>query len=352
MDSQEGYRVLHEAAGLVDRSELGRIAVAGNDRLAYLHAMLTNDIATLVPGRGCYSAYLTPQGRMIADMRVLELGDLALLDLEAPTRNQVIEKLDQFVFSEDVQLSDLTDTLAEIGLYGPTAAPTLATWLREQADGAPAMGSSAAELGALTEFQSVRVNAQQRSVVIVRSAEIGVAGFDLFVDRAGAAALTDGLRRAGAVGVDPEAVETVRIEAGRPRFLRDMNAETIPLEAGIEQRAISFAKGCYPGQEVIIRVVHRGHGRVARRLVGFLVDGGVVPQPGDKVIVQEKEAGWITSSTFSPARGGPIALGYAQRDQATPGTAVTIVRADARIAATVSTLPFIGAASQRSLESQ
>ena len=115
------YRALGDGAGVANRSERGRIAASGADRLSFLHAMLTNDIASLRPGAGCYAAYLTPQGRMIADMRVLELGDLTLLDLEAGTKTAVLEKLEQFIFSEDVRLVDATGDIGEIGVYGARA---------------------------------------------------------------------------------------------------------------------------------------------------------------------------------------------------------------------------------------
>src|SRR5204863_3141881 len=123
--------------------------------------------------------------------------------------------------------------------------------------------------------------------------------------------------------VDPATTEALRIEAGIPKFHRDMDEETIPLEAGIESRAISFTKGCYVGQEVIVRVLHRGHGRIARRLVGLTLEGDDVPQPGTKVQAAGREVGWMTSGVISPALHCPIALAYVQRDFIEPGTRVT-----------------------------
>ena len=125
--------------------------------------------------------------------------------------------------------------------------------------------------------------------------------------------------------------ETLRIEAGHPRFGVDMNTDTIPLEAGLETRAISFTKGCYVGQEVIIRVMHRGHGRVARRLVSILLPGGHVPVAGDKIQSGERVVGEITSATTSPRLGAPLALGYVQRDHAAPGTELSVNGSQARV---------------------
>jgi folate-binding protein YgfZ len=137
--------------------------------------------------------------------------------------------------------------------------------------------------------------------------------------------------------MDETTAETLRIETGVPRFGRDMDEETIPLEAGIESRAISFTKGCYVGQEVIIRVLHRGHGRVARKLVGLTIDGSDVPQPGTRIASGDREIGEVTSSTMSPALQRPIALGYVHRDFVEPGTNVTI----GTVGAHVAPLPFV-----------
>jgi folate-binding protein YgfZ len=132
-------------------------------------------------------------------------------------------------------------------------------------------------------------------------------------------------------------VDALRIEGGVPMFHQDMDEDTIPLEAGIESRAISMTKGCYVGQEVIVRVLHRGHGRVARRLVGLRLDGNAVPSRGAPIRAGERDAGAVTSAVFSPALQQPIALGYVHRDFVEPGTAVTIDGVTGAVAA----LPFV-----------
>jgi folate-binding protein YgfZ len=120
-----------------------------------------------------------------------------------------------------------------------------------------------------------------------------------------------------------------------------MTDDTIPLEAGIEALAISSTKGCYPGQEVIVRIRDRGHGRVVRKLVGLVFDGDVEASPGDKLIVDGKDAGHVTSAAHSPALGQPIALGYVHRDYVAPGTRVTAAHGDATLPSTVTALPFV-----------
>lgn len=336
MEDARGYRAARGTAALFDRSGRGKIAVAGNDRLTYLHAMLTADIAPLGPGTGCYAAYLTQQGRMIADMRVLELGDLALLDLDRDVVQTVLQKLDQFVFSEDVKLGDLTEAFAEVNVTGPAAPAVVASALAAGGASSP----READLEGWTEFRNQRATFRGQMVLVAASEETGARGFDLYIERAFLASLTEALLAAGAEAGSAEAAETLRIEAGRPLFGADMDGETIPLEAGIEQRAISFTKGCYPGQEVIIRVVHRGHGRIARRLAAVLLEGSTIPRHGDRVRVGDREAGKVTSAAWSPLVNGPIAIAMLQRDFLEPGTSVEIEREGERLLARVVALPF------------
>jgi folate-binding protein YgfZ len=236
------------AAGLIDRSHLGRILLTGADRRSYLQGLLTNDIESLTPGTGCYAAMLTAQGRMLTDMRVLELGDAILLDVPTAVVSSIRDHLDRFVFAEDVQVEDVTASRAEIGLYGPGALDTLVRAGTER--DAPSV-----------LFETTRVRLAGAAAILIRSDEPGIAGYDVIVDRADETAVTDALIAAGAVRVSEADAETVRIESGRPRFGRDMDTDTIPLEAGLEERAISRSKGCYVGQEVIVRVQDRGRGR-------------------------------------------------------------------------------------------
>ncbi len=307
--------------------------LTGRDRLTYLQGLLTNDVAVLTAGTGCYAAFLTPQGRMITDLRVVELGDAALLDVPAQTAADVRARLERFVFSEDVQVRDVTDALAEVGIYGPDAARAVASVLSGALD--------AVTLDALRTYEARRTSYGGADAMVIRSDEPGVRGFDLVVPREQSASIHDALTRAGAAGVDQETVEIVRIESGRPRFGADMDHDTIPLEAGIDDRAVSRTKGCYVGQEVIIRVIDRGHGRVARRLVGLAIDGATPPSPGDVIVAGEREIGRVTSAARSPALGRPIALGYVHRDFVESGTAVHIVHAGVRLNAQVAELPFV-----------
>jgi folate-binding protein YgfZ len=326
-ETLQGYEAARRTAASFDRTAVGWIVVSGTDRASYLHGLLTNDIATLKPGEGCYAAYLTPQGRMIADLWVFELGDVILLELPSEVKDLVLQKLDQFVFTEDVQLGDVSDTFGGVAVIGPASVAAVARLT----------GASVDAIGSLPNPGALRVAYRGEPAVVVRTSDMGVPGFELLTGREQIERLREALRDAGVVPIDAATAETLRIEAGVPRFHKDMDEETIPLEAGIESRAISLTKGCYVGQEVIIRVLHRGHGRVARKLVGLSIDGPPAPDAGAVVQGGGREIGRVTSSAWSPALHQPIALAYVHRDFVEPGTSVTVDGRDARVSA----LPFV-----------
>lgn len=319
----------------IERGTRGRLVVSGKDRASYLHGLLTNDIASLEAGSGCYSAYLTPQGRMISDLWVYELGDVILVNLPSvATKNTVLQKLDQFIFSEDVQLGDVTGDFAQVAVVGPEAARVVASLLNESVE----------RLSSLREHGCLRGSVVGGAAIVTRITDTGEPGFDLYVEALRLKALRETLASLDVEEADADTVEVLRVEAGIPRFHADMNEETIPLEAGIEQRAISMSKGCYVGQEVIIRVLHRGHGRVAKKLVGLTMDSATVPPPGAVIKSGDREIGAVTSAVRSVALDTAIALAYVQRDFVEPGTAVSVDNANAVVTA----LPFAATDSSRS----
>jgi folate-binding protein YgfZ len=303
MFSVDQYHAAHNSAALFDRSSQGTVALTGGDRASFLHALLTNDIARLPKGRGVYAAYLTPQGRMVSDMRVIETGSRMLLTVERDLAVPLAERFETLIFSEDVQAKDAGD-LALLGVHGPSAARMI-----QQATGV-----------AVADLAGQYDNVSSESLTIVRDDALGVLGYDVYVPKRDGDAVRARLVEAGAVEASEETAETLRIEAARPRFGIDMNADTIPLEAGLEARAISFTKGCYVGQEVIVRVMHRGHGRVARRLVSLVIANGTVPARGDKILSGDRVVGEITSAT-----------GYVQREHAVAGAELTVGGLQARV---------------------
>jgi folate-binding protein YgfZ len=365
------YTAARAQAVLFDRSGEGRLRLTGADRASWLQGLVTNDVAALTPGRGCYAAYLTPQGRMICDLRVLALADALLLDLPASKTNAVRERFDTFIITEDVAVEDVTPTLRRLGVHGPAAAEVLTRALAGNASGdtmaraAPLPDEElAARLPHLEEHDSIDIAWPIASpalgsdaptsvrLIVAGSRQLGVTGFDLYPPPDAALRLWDRLRAAGAVEGNTLTWDVLRIEAGTPVYGQDMGEDTIPLEAGIEDRAISFTKGCYVGQEIIIRVTHRGHGRVARRLVGLAgraepgaaAGGPVIPLAvGDPLLLEDgdREIGKITSAAYSPRLRQPIALGYVQRDFVGEGTLVRARHGGTITPLVVHALPFI-----------
>jgi folate-binding protein YgfZ len=334
MSSLDQYRTLHEGVGLVDRSSRGRLRLTGADRRDYLQGLLTNDIAALSAGSGCYAALLTAQGRMIADMYLVETGDAIVMDLEREVTSKVAAHLDRFIITEEVQVTDETDAVAQIGVFGPKAPVEVAQIFN--------LDPSALE--ADRPLDNRRLLWEGNAVLLIRRDDIGVPGFDLLVAQSAAGSLAKALTDAGAGDIDSDVVEVSRVEAGRPIFGRDMTEDTIPLEAGIEDRAISFTKGCYVGQEIIIRVLHRGHGRVARKLVGVtLASTTEVPAAGARIRSGDRDIGSVTSAVRSVALGYPIAMAYVQRDFIEPGTAVAVLSGTSVVPALVVPFPFTSA---------
>lgn len=328
MFSPERYAAAHDGAVVLDRQTRGLVLLTGADRLTYLQGLLTNDIAALTPGQGCYAALLTPQGRMIADMRVFELGDSVLLDVPGQLAERVATHFSDFIFSEDAAVKDVSRTMKPLVVLGAASRQALA-------------------LPELKPFENRRFTFGDDEVIVAGNDEFGVTAVDVFVESGRAPAILTALAQAGVTAIDDALANVLRVEAGTPEFGVDMDQDTIPLEAGIEGRAISMTKGCYVGQEVIIRVLHRGQGRVARRLVGLVFPADSrVPVRGEVIHAGARSVGAVTSAAWSPALGRPIALGYVHRDFTAPDTALEVGDADRARPASVASLPFIPTAAR------
>ena len=329
------YRVLRNGAGMVALEGRGWLAVAGQDRADFLQGLLSNDVAALLPGGGCYAACLTPQGRMTADMYVFADRDRLLLDVDGSVTDRLWERFDDLVFTEDVRIENLTGWTA-YGLHGPGA-------------GEVAGSLTGAAAGRLAVCEHRAFGIESGVGLLARTDDLGVEGYRVVVERPVAEALQRELEAAGAVAVGPAAAEAVRVESGRPLFPIDMDHDTIPLEAGIADRAISFDKGCYVGQEVIVRILHRGQGRVARRLAGLTFERSAardapLPSPGAAIFSGDDEVGRVTSAVRSPAVAAVIALGYVRRELAeTVGAGVDVALGTDRAPAVVTSLPFVPA---------
>ena len=328
MTTHEQYRALTEGAGIGAIAPRSVLVVAGRDRASFLHGLLSNEVRTLSAGSGCYAAWLTPQGRMITDVHVLETGEQMLLDVPRDLAPAILQRLDQCLFSEDVRLEDAASTLVPVWLHGADAASILQEAL-----------GTAAPFSSWPDYQHASFTYAGGTVRLARIDQIGVPGWCIYAASADVTAVENALESRGAIRLDDATITAARVEAGYPVFGIDMTTDTIPLEAGIEDRAISFTKGCYVGQEVIVRVMHRGGGRVARRLLALKFDSEL-PDPGAKLFSSDREAGWVTSVARSP-RFGPVGLGYVHRDWASPGARLSVGASQAPTV-TVSERPIPG----------
>ena len=328
-DPQAEYRALRHGFGLADLSSRGMIRVEGRDRQRFLNAMLSNNTADLEPGQGCYATFLNAKGHMVTDLVVYAEEASYLLEVEPHVVSTFLEAIDFFVISEDVTFTVETGKWAAFGVQGPKAPDVLVAVSGQES------------VRDLARYGNQACRVADHDVWIARRSYTREPGYLLLVASAAAEAVWTTIRQQGeafggcAVGL--EALDTLRIESGTPRFGVDMTEATIPVEANL-QDAISYTKGCYIGQEVIARIEARGH--VNRQLVGLLLGDAGLPEAGARVFSPEREVGWITSATQSPALQQTIALGYVRRESLEPGTALQ-VRTDAgNIPATVSALPF------------
>ena len=311
-DSMNEYTALRNTAGVLDLSCRGRLCLAGADRHRFLHGQVTNNVKDLETGSGCYAALITAKGKMQSDLNIYCLRDELLLDFEPGYGAAVLQRLEKYIIAEDVQVIDAAPHYGLLSVQGPKAGSIVA--------GAGLGLELPAQLLAFT-CTSVPDSAEIYCMNQPRGRTIG---FDLFVPQPMIGSVLDKLL---AVAIAQEgcacgwqALEMVRIEKGTPRFGADMDETNLPLEAGIESRAVSYTKGCYIGQEVIARI--RTYGQIAKTLRGLSLadDLKELPKKGDKLFYGEQEAGYITSAVASPALKSNIALGYVRREYNTLGT--------------------------------
>lgn len=290
----------------------GRIRFEGPDAASFLHALVTNDVAGLAPGQGAYAAWLTPQGRMITDLRLLREDGRVWAEVPEGMSAALVARFDQLIFSERVRVIDDSEVTRAIAVFGDGVAEVVAA----------VTGIPAGLLAALPLLGHV----SSGDVRVVRIDDVEGVNFAIWIPALRRESITAALAAAGALEASAELVNALRIEAGRPLFGVDMTTETIPLEANLLDRAISTTKGCYVGQEVIVRILHRGGGRVAKHLVQLVAERGAreVPAAGTPVLDQGREVGAVTSAAIGPTSGSLTALATVHRDSAEPGKLLTL----------------------------
>jgi len=371
-----------ETAGVIDLGFRSRLCLVGNDRVRFLHGQATNDVKRLRAGEGGYAALVTAKGRMESDLNIFCLPDELLLDFEPGLTEKVVQRLKKYIVADDVQIVDVAPHYGLLSVQGPKAEAVI------RASGLPGWGESpdkpprsSEEIGSRGRsphqlpsqpFGSMKISdaalgeiylinhprlagsagilpaESQDKVVTTGRQDAGVpgtVGFDLFIPSASLAAVADKLlaaaRSVGGLACGWQAFETARIEAGIPRFGADMDETNLPLECGIEEQAVSYKKGCYIGQEVINRV--HSFGRVNKELRGLRLAGDLkaLPQKGDKLFLDGKEIGCVTSAVKSPTLNAMVALGYVRREANQIGAELMLRTAAGEGRAKIVELPFV-----------
>jgi tRNA-modifying protein YgfZ len=327
------YRALSEGCGLIDRSERGKLALRGTGAVEFLNGQVTNELDSLHPGEGCYAAFLTHKGKMLGDLRILAVGETQtgapselLLDTERVALQGLFDMIRRFKVGYEVELEKRTLQSGLLSLVGPHAQAVAERAVDDEAVG-PA---GATRTPGASEHDHRPASIAGCAVRLIRTAE--PAGLDVLCEAGDAATVQAALIEAGARPVSEEAGEILRVEHGRPRYGVDLDDTVIPQEAGLNERAVSFTKGCYVGQETVARLHYRG--RPNRHLRGLRA-----PVPlacGEELRLGERVLGRVASVAVSP-RFGPIALALVRRE-AEPGAIVSVGEHGA--GAEVGELPF------------
>jgi len=331
MSVEEEVLAVRRTAGIFRLSSRTLLEVRGSDRVRFLQGQLSNDVVKLDASgadAACYALALTREGRVVADFHVIARPDAFWLETDAAAAPAAIARLEKFVIADDVQIADRSAAFARFAVEGPRA-PELLAAAAGAALQAASQGAVVAQIGGV-------------EVVVVAWGWSGEAAFQIFVASEQAAAVEVALQAVGdtcgAVVASEAALEVLRIEAGEPRYGAELGEHTLPAELRLVERAISFTKGCYTGQEVVARMQSRG--RVGHLLVGIALEGDALPAPGAAIASGGTRVGEVTSVARSPSAGA-IALGFVRRGFEELGTALEVDGRRARVVA----LPFVAPAS-------
>jgi len=300
----EEYHAIRERAALVDRSYYGRLRIGGNDALDLLNRLSSNKVIDMPSGEGVSTVLTTNKGRIIDLLLVMNMGEYLLVITSPQTPAKVVEWLDLYTFGEDVTVEDVTEETALISLMGPKAGKILGT---ADAEALPLYGVAEVTIGDI-------------QLPVIRTDVLGIASYDLLTTTSQAEKVWDALAQAGAVAVGEEALETVRVEQGVPRYGREMGEEFNPLEAGLNS-SISYVKGCYIGQEVVLRL--NTYDKVQKHLMAIAFEEDS-PAIATHMEIEGKDAGVLTSVVDSPILGYALALGYIRTIYAEPGREVDV----------------------------
>jgi folate-binding protein YgfZ len=337
---------------LFDLTGRGALVLAGKDRASFLHGLVTNDVKQLTPGTGCAAAFLTPKGKLLADCAVLCEEDRLEIDCEPELAKKIEDLLRKYLVFNEVEIGNLTSETAVFHLrhsaVGDAVEDLLRKVMRREPDGAwprPAHSHATAkvQLPNSLPFEERTTNPEASQpagddigvpVRVVRENRTGAAGYDVRCPSSLSEEIQKAFLLAGARQASHADLETLRIEAGIPRWGFELTEAVLPDEAGLRERGfISDVKGCYIGQETVARIKTYGH--VNRSLVRLLLEGGA-PPPGSEILFEGRPAGAVTSAARASGSGPTIALGYVRREVAAPGTRLLVRTGEGDRPATVS----------------
>ncbi len=335
-DPNAEHAIVRNGVGIADISYRGKLKISGNDRATYLQGLVTNDMLTLADGVGMYCAILTPKGKMQSYFRIFGIDETFVIDLDEKATDKTYRLLKQYLlYGTKATLENVTDAYGHLALHGPLSE----TLLRKACD---------QPLPALSIPNCAKASIATHQLVIVKTNEYGEDGYDLLMpvesinpvrEHIWKAATSNNIQPFGAIGSDT--LEMLRIEAGTPRYGRELNEEVFPAEAWLENKAVSLSKGCYMGQETVARI--DTYGDVKRRLIGVTINGTLLPEHGSALTGKDddaRSAGRITSAVYSPSRNHIIGLAYLRTKYLDPGTELTVTTDGETQNATVVNLPF------------
>jgi folate-binding protein YgfZ len=322
------YWAVRDGVGVIDISYRATLRVAGPDRTDFLHRILSSDIKKLSARDSCPTVLLTAKGKIVSAMRVIVMADVVLLEAEPAARQELVDRLEMYKLMQKVEVEDISGSVVKLLIQGPKSTAFLGTLFDQ-------------ERSLEREFQHQEFQLIDMPVRVVRVHETGEAGYEIIALAAKASRLWDLLFEAGArVGLEPvgfRAFNILRVEAGLPWDRVDIDDTSFPQEVRLDH-TLDWEKGCYTGYEPVARIKFRGH--INRKLMGLTFGEGVQVQSRDKILVQDRPVGQITSAVYSPRLNASIALGFVRREFCEPGVPVMVGAASGPVAATVAELPF------------
>ncbi|NKB80330.1 MAG: aminomethyl transferase family protein [Nitrospirales bacterium] len=326
------YLAVRQHVGIADLSHRGKILVTGDDRIAWLQSIISNDLLPLESGQGLYSSIMNHKGKMLSYFRVYRLEEALLVEDVGEIGNATFQTFRKFLlYGTKAKMNDSRETLGQLLVSGPKAGHLIQQALGFEIEHLPVL-----------HFSKQNVNGHQ--AILARTEETGETDLTVFIPRDGFVPIWEKLWEVGkTLKLHPfgtVARKSLRIEAGHPHVGPDLNEDIVPPEANLEGKAFSLSKGCYPGQEVVARM--DTYGTVKRRLVGLVLEvpSDHLPLEKAKLFSGTREVGWVSSAVHSPILQKTIALGFSLRDFTKPDTALTVESNGTHYPGVVQTLPF------------